>query len=76
MSVKLSVSLPTEDVEFLDEYARKQGIESRSAALLRAVRLLRSVGLGTAYHEAWDDWQRSGEAETWDITAADGLAQR
>ena len=31
-SMKLSVSLPSEDVEFLDEYARTQGYPSRSAA--------------------------------------------
>ena len=74
--MKLSVSLPAEDVEFLDEYARKQGIESRSAALLRAVRLLKGVGLGSSYEEAWDDWQRTGEADLWDVTLADGLTRR
>jgi Arc/MetJ-type ribon-helix-helix transcriptional regulator len=74
--MKLSVSLPAEDVEFLDEYARRQGIESRSAALHRAVRHLRATGLGSAYEDAWDEWHRSGEAELWDVTAADGLAGR
>ncbi len=74
--MKLSVSLPAEDVEFLDEYARNQGIESRSAAVLRAVRLLKGAGLGSAYEEAWDDWQRSGEADLWEVTAGDGLAKR
>jgi Arc/MetJ-type ribon-helix-helix transcriptional regulator len=73
--MKLSVSLPAADVEFLDEYARKQGIESRSAALLRAVRLLKGVGLGSSYEEAWDDWQRSGEADLWDVTVADGMTK-
>jgi Arc/MetJ-type ribon-helix-helix transcriptional regulator len=74
--MKLSVSLPAEDVEFLDEYARRQGIESRSAALHRAVRLLRATGLGSAYEGAWDEWRESGEAELWDVTAADGFAGR
>jgi Arc/MetJ-type ribon-helix-helix transcriptional regulator len=74
--MKLSVSLPAEDVEFLDEYARRQGIESRSAALHRAVRLLRATGLGSAYEDAWDEWRESGEAELWDVTAADGFAGR
>jgi Arc/MetJ-type ribon-helix-helix transcriptional regulator len=74
--MKLSVSLPAEDVEFLDEYARRQGIESRSAALHRAVRLLRATGLGSAYEDAWDEWHESGEAELWDVTAADGFAGR
>ena len=74
--MKLSVSLPAEDVEFLDEYARRLGIESRSAALHRAVRLLRATGLGTAYEEAWEEWQQGTEAELWEVTAGDGLAPR
>ena len=47
--MKVSVSLPEEDVEFLDSYARTQGIESRSAALHKAVGLLRASQLATAY---------------------------
>jgi Arc/MetJ-type ribon-helix-helix transcriptional regulator len=74
--MKLSISLPAEDIEFLDDYARRQGIESRSAALHRAVRLLRATGLGSAYEDAWDEWQGSGEADVWDVTAADGLMGR
>ena len=40
--MKVSVSLPDDDVEFLDAYARSQGIESRSAVVHKAVRLLRA----------------------------------
>ena len=54
--MKVSVSLPEEDVEFLDSYARAQGIESRSAAVHKAVGLLRATQLGDAYEEAWDAW--------------------
>ena len=71
--MKLSVSLPEEDVEFLDEYARTQGYRSRSAVLHRAVRLLRSTELGEAYAEAWSEWAESGEAELWGSTTGDGL---
>ena len=74
--MKLSVSLPSEDVEFLDDYAHRQGIESRSAVLHRAVRLLKGAGLGSAYEQAWDDWELTGEADLWEVTAADGLAKR
>ena len=52
--MKISVSLPTEDVEFLDDYAKSLGIGSRSAVVRRAVRLLRASGLGQAYAEAWE----------------------
>jgi metal-responsive CopG/Arc/MetJ family transcriptional regulator len=39
--VKISVSLPAEDVQVLDEHARRAGLPSRSAALHQAVLLLR-----------------------------------
>ena len=72
--MKLSVSLPDEDVEFLDQYARTQGYQSRSAVVHRAVRLLRSTELGEAYADAWSEWADSGEADMWDSAVGDGLA--
>jgi Arc/MetJ-type ribon-helix-helix transcriptional regulator len=71
--MKLSVSLPEEDVDFLDKYAKKEGYESRSAVVHKAVRLLRASGLGAAYEEAWREWAASGEGELWESTSADGL---
>ena len=71
--MKLSVSLPEEDVEFLDEYAKGQGIASRSAVVQRAVRLLRATGLALAYAAAWEEWETSGDAEAWDSVVGDGL---
>jgi Arc/MetJ-type ribon-helix-helix transcriptional regulator len=73
--MKVSVSLPEEDVEYLDAYARDQRLGSRSAALHKAVRLLRAAELGAEYESAWAEWDRSGDAEDWDGTAADGLAR-
>lgn len=71
--MKVSVSLPGEDVEFLDEYAREQGLDSRSAALHRAVRLLRTAELGVPYESAWQEWAATGDAEVWEPTTGDGL---
>ena len=71
--MKVSVSLPGEDVEFLDAYAIEQGYDSRSAVLHKAVRLLRAAELGSAYESAWEEWATSGEAELWEPTAADGI---
>lgn len=70
--MKVSVSLPDDDVAFLDAYAREQGIGSRSAVLHQAVRLLRAVDLSDDYDAAWQDWSRSEDAEVWDTTVADG----
>ena len=71
--MKISVSLPDEDVEFLDAYVEEQGFTSRSAVVHKAVRLLRASELGAAYEDAWDEWETSGEAGAWDATTADGL---
>ena len=72
--MKLSVSLPDEDVEFLDQYARTQGYESRSAVVHKAVRLLRASELGGDYAQAWQEWSESGDAEAWNAVVGDGLA--
>lgn len=68
------MSLPDEDVEYLDAYAQTQGLDSRSAAVQRAVRLLRASELGAAYEDAWTDWAKSEDAELWESATADGLA--
>ena len=72
--MKLSVSLPDEDVEFLDQYARTQGYDSRSAVVHRAVRLLRSTELREAYADAWSEWFQSDEDSIWNVAVGDGLA--
>ena len=72
--MKVSVSLPDEDVEYLDDYARSQGLSSRSAALHKAVRLLRASELGPAYEDAWTEWSDSDDSELWDATTADGVS--
>jgi Arc/MetJ-type ribon-helix-helix transcriptional regulator len=72
--VKVSVSLPDDDVGFLDDYARVQGLASRSAALQRAVRLLRAAELAPAYAAAWEEWSASGDERAWDAAVADGLS--
>lgn len=71
--MKVSVSLPGDDVEYLDRYAREQGLGSRSAAMHKAVRLLRAAELSADYESAWAEWQRSDDAEAWEPTTADGL---
>ena len=73
--MKLSVSLPNDDVEFLDDYASRHGIASRSAVVQRAVDLLRVAQLGPAYADAWATWDAE-DAAAWDVTAADGLSSR
>lgn len=72
--MKISVSLPEDDVEFLDGYVRSQGVGSRSAVVRKAVGLLRASELGSAYEEAWQEWFDSGEATAWETAVGDGIA--
>lgn len=71
--MKLSVSLPEDDVAFLDSYATARGISSRSAAMHKAVRLLRASELGPDYEEAWSEWTQRDDGDVWDVTVSDGL---
>ena len=71
--MKVSVSLPEEDVKFLDAYVDSQGFASRSAVVHKAVRLLRAAELGAAYEDAFGEWSRD-EADLWESTVADGLS--
>jgi Arc/MetJ-type ribon-helix-helix transcriptional regulator len=72
--VKVSVSLPDDDVDFLDSYADSHGVASRSAVLHKAVRLLRASELGAAYEDAWANWATGGDGALWDTTVGDGLS--
>jgi Arc/MetJ-type ribon-helix-helix transcriptional regulator len=67
--MKISVSLPDEDVRFLDE----QGA-NRSATLHEAVTLLRDRQLADQYAEAFGEWDNSPDADLWDTATSDGLA--
>jgi antitoxin MazE9 len=71
--MKVSVSLPGEDVAFLDAYASAHELSSRSAAVHMAIKALRSGDLRDAYAQAWAQWREDGEASCWDTVAGDGL---
>lgn len=68
--MKVSVSLPDADVQFLDNYATEQGFDSRSAVLHKAVRLLRAAELGGDYEDAWREWANADEAKLWDVVCS------
>jgi predicted transcriptional regulator len=70
--MKLSISLPEQDVEFLDEYARRHD-RSRSGAVHEAIETLRTGVLADAYEQAWEEWDAAGEGELWERASGDGL---
>jgi hypothetical protein len=71
--MKLSLSIPTEDIAFLDEYASAHELGSRSAAVQVAIKALRVSELPGGYAEAWADWETDGEGEAWEASVGDGL---
>ncbi|HEU5423675.1 MAG TPA: antitoxin [Nitrolancea sp.] len=71
MTTKLSISLPDDDLEFLDEL----NADSRSAAIHAAIELARSLSLVDDYTAAYDEWVESGDAELWEAVVGDGLTQ-
>ena len=72
--MKLSISLPERDVELLDEYVRMRRVKSRSAAVQRAVDLLRAMDLADDYADAWAEWQAGDDKTAWDRSTHDGLS--
>lgn len=72
--MKLSVSLPEDDVAILDEFVRTAGLSSRSAAVRHAVRMLRLPELEQDYEAAWQEWEASGDEAAWSVTTTDGVA--
>lgn len=72
--MKLSISIPEEQVAALDRYAQRTGLPSRSAAIQQAIRVLGDRELEESYVEAWEEWNASGDAASWEITGADGLS--
>ena len=63
--MKLSVSLPDKDVEFLDYYVTAHDLETRSAALQAALRALRDLDLQEQYEAAWSEEEDPAALAHW-----------
>ncbi|MFE9889202.1 antitoxin [Streptomyces scopuliridis] len=76
--MKISVSLPEEDVSFVDAYAAASESASRSAVIHAAIELLRASQLEADYAAAFEEWDVSEDAAFWERSTGDGLtdAQR
>ena len=75
-TVKLSISLSDEDVEFIDAWAEQAGLSSRSAVVQQALARLRASDMLGDYADAWDEWQAEGDDESWDAASGDGASAR
>ena len=66
---KVSVSLPTTLLEFVESYKASHQCRSRSQVIERALELLRLQELEVAYREAAQEVD-----PVWDVEIADGLS--
>jgi Arc/MetJ-type ribon-helix-helix transcriptional regulator len=71
--MKLNVNLPAEDVAFIDEYATRNGVPSRSSVVHQGISLLRMGSLENAYSEGWHEWETGADSESWESTSGDGI---
>ncbi|WP_343602796.1 ribbon-helix-helix domain-containing protein [Mycobacterium sp.] len=71
--MKLSISLPANDVDVLDAYVEQAGLPSRSAGVQRAIRLLRYPTLEDDYDNAWAEWTASSDDVMWANATGDGF---
>ena len=72
--MKLSISLPESDVEFVDEYVSTSSAESRSAVIHAAIEMLRAASMEREYAAAFDEWDSSEDGRLWEAATADGMA--
>ena len=72
--MKLSVSLSDDDLAVLDAYVKNSGLPSRSAAVQKAIQMLRFPELERDYEAAWAEWSEAGDGDVWGEVAGDGLS--
>jgi antitoxin ParD1/3/4 len=70
---KVSISLPADLLDFVEEYRLAHQAASRSEVFAEALRLLRKRELARAYAQASREWDESEDAKLWEQTAGDGL---
>lgn len=71
--MKLSISLPDPQIDFLDHYQQSHRLGSRSEVLQVALKLLQERALEEEYRAAGEEWKASEDAALWDAVSGDGL---
>ena len=67
-SEKLSISIPSSSLEFIERYRKTHALKSRSHAIEAAIGLLRERELEAAYRDASREYDPA-----WEVTNSDGL---
>lgn len=73
-SQKLSISLPGDQVAFVEAYRKDHDLSSRSEVISRGIEMLRQEALAAAYRQHAAEWHTDPDREFWDAAAiSDGL---
>jgi Arc/MetJ-type ribon-helix-helix transcriptional regulator len=62
IALRVSASLPVEDVKFLDTFRRAKGFRSRSSMLHLAIYMLQRAQLTSSYEASWAEWKDSPDS--------------
>lgn len=73
--MKVSISLPAQDVVFLDKKVEDKKFPSRSAAMHKAIILLQAIELEDAYEKAWQEWAMEDDCELWSSVIDEDIDQ-
>jgi len=65
---KLSISIPSASLDFVEKYRRVHALKSRSHVIETAINVLREQELEAAYRDASREYDPA-----WDVTNSDGL---
>jgi metal-responsive CopG/Arc/MetJ family transcriptional regulator len=68
---KISISLPKDAINFIEQYRKQHKIRTRSEVFARAVRALEQRSLEQDYRDSYRD--HAEEMKDWDVTVGDGL---
>lgn len=71
--MKISISVPDEQVELIDRVMTAQGLTSRSAAIQQGIELWLNQALVDDYAAAFKEWDGSGDSAAWEAVVGDGL---
>jgi Arc/MetJ-type ribon-helix-helix transcriptional regulator len=71
--MKLSISVPDEQMALIDRVMTAQGLTSRSAAIQQGIELWLNQALVDDYAAAFKEWDRSGDSTAWETVVGDGL---
>jgi Arc/MetJ-type ribon-helix-helix transcriptional regulator len=70
--MKLSISLPDEDIEFVDRLVSTRPSSNRSSILHAAIVALRDQHLAQEYRQAAAEWA-DGDGPAWEAVTGDGV---